>query len=174
MFISLTLSPSMYFFTTSRRPAPQRALQRRRPCSNAFTLLEILVVLAIIGLLAGLAITNVDKIFGGAQIKTTQLQVRDSMRTSLTAYRIAMGDYPSTSEGLQALVTPPASKTDKWHGPYLEPAKVPTDHWGEPLQYAYPGSRNKGSYDIWSKGPDKQSGTSDDIGNWDTGTSTEK
>ena len=155
---------------TLRRGAVQRPFGAR-----AFTLLEILVVLAIIGLLAGLAITNVDKIFGGAQVKTTQLQVRESMRTPLTAYRIAMGDYPSTAEGLQALITPPGGKTDRWTGPYVsEPAKVPVDHWGEPLQYAYPGSRNKGSYDLWSKGPDKQSGTADDIGNWDTGTSGEK
>jgi general secretion pathway protein G len=164
----------MYFFNSFGRPAPRAVLQRRRMRSVAFTLLEILVVLAIIGLLAGLAITNVDKIFGGAQIQTTELQVRDSMRTPLASYRIAMGDYPSTSEGLQALVTPPANRADRWHGPYLEPPKVPIDHWGEPLQYAYPGTRNKSSYDLWSKGPDRQSGTADDIGNWDAGTSTAK
>src|SRR5215218_5714025 len=139
-----------------------------------FTLLEILVVLAIIGLLAGLAITNVDKIFGGAQQQTTQLQVRDGMRTVLVSYKIHMGDYPSTSEGLQALLQPPANRADRWHGPYIDPPKFPTDHWGEPLQYAYPGARNKTGYDLWSKGPDKQSGTADDIGNWDTGTSAEK
>ena len=172
---SLSMSSNMYFLKPSGRPAPERALERRLSPSDAFTLLEILVVLAIVGLLAGLAITNVDKIFGGAQIKTTQLQVRESMRTTLTAYRIAMGDYPTTAEGLQALVTAPAGKADRWHGPYIiEPAKIPVDHWGEPLQYAYPGARNKSSYDIWSKGPDKQSGTADDIGNWDTGTPTEK
>ncbi len=157
----------------SLKPSERAALRRVRP-SAGFTLLEILVVLAIIGLLAGLAITNVDKIFGGAQVSTVRLQVRDSMRTSLTSYRINMGDYPSTSDGLQALIAAPGSKAEKWHGPYLEPAKIPEDPWGEPLQYAYPGSKNKSGYDVWSKGPDKQSGTADDIGNWDTGTSTEK
>ena len=75
-----------------------RFLRRR-----AFTLLEILVVLAIIGLLAGLAITNVDKIFGGAQASTVNIFVRESMKTPLTSYRIHMGDYPSTSEGLLLL-----------------------------------------------------------------------
>src|SRR4051812_33127259 len=108
-----------------------RVTRRRLRRAAAFTLLEILVVLAIIGLLAGLAITNVDKIFGGAQVSTVRLQVRDSMRTSLTSYRIAMGDYPTTSEGLQALLNAPSSKGDRWHGPYLEPPVIPKDPWGE-------------------------------------------
>ena len=161
----------MYFVIPSGRSVP-RTLRRSRV--SAFTLLEILVVLAIIGLLAGLAITNVDKIFGGAQLETTRLQVRDSMKTPLTSYKIHMGDFPSTAEGLQALVTPPANRADRWHGPYFEPPRIPVDHWGEPLQYAYPGQRNKSGYDLWSKGPDKQSGTADDIGNWETGASAEK
>lgn len=146
----------------------------RRPSRRAFTLLEILVVLAIIGLLAGLAITNVDKIFGGAQVSTVQLFVRESMKTSLTTYRIHMGDYPSTGDGLQALISRPAAKGDRWNGPYIEGGKVPLDPWGEPYQYAHPGTRNKGGYDLWSKGPDKQSGTEDDIGNWDTAAPADK
>ena len=137
-----------------------------RSLRRGFTLLEILVVLAIIGLLAGLAITNVDKIFGGAQHSTVKIFVSQSMKTSLTTYRIQMGDYPSTAEGLQALVSAPGSKADRWHGPYIE-GKMPKDPWGEDYQYAYPGAKNKSSYDLWSKGPDKQSGTEDDIGNWD-------
>jgi general secretion pathway protein G len=146
----------------------------RRQSRRAFTLLEILVVLAIIGLLAGLAITNVDKIFGGAQVSTVQLFVRESMKTSLTTYRIHLGDYPSTGDGLQALITRPAAKGDRWNGPYIEGGKVPLDPWGEPYQYAYPGTRNKGSYDLWSKGPDKQSGSEDDIGNWDSAAPADK
>ena len=145
----------------------QRRAASRGTLAHGFTLLEILVVLAIIGLLAGLAITNVDKIFGGAQADTTRLFVNQTMKTNLTTYRIHMGSYPSTSEGLQALITPPSSKTDRWNGPYIEGGKIPVDHWGEPYQYAYPGQRNKDSYDLWSKGPDRQTGTADDIGNWE-------
>ena len=144
------------------------ARTRQSRAVSGFTLLEILVVLAIIGLLAGLAITNVDRIFGGAQGSAAKLFVTQTMKTSLTTYRIHIGNYPSTSEGLQALVSPPASKADKWHGPYIEGGKIPLDPWEEPYQYAFPGTRNKDSYDLWSKGPDKQSGTGDDIGNWET------
>jgi general secretion pathway protein G len=68
---------------------------------------------------------------------------------------------------LQALWTQPAQRADSWHGPYGEGSKPPVDPWGEPYQYAYPGTHNKGSYDLWSKGPDHTSGTDDDIGNWD-------
>ena len=152
---------------------PARGL-RRRSLRRAFTLLEILVVLAIIGLLAGLAITNVDKIFGGAQVSTVEIFVKESMKTALVSYRLHMGDYPSTSEGLQALATRPANKADRWFGPYVADGKIPSDPWGEPYQYAYPGTRNKGGYDLWSKGPDRQSGTADDIGNWSSSSGGEK
>ena len=144
---------------------------RRKALRRGFTLLEILVVLAIIGLLAGLAITNVEKIFGGAQVGTVQIFVKESMKTALTTYRIQMGDYPPN---LEALITRPSVKGDRWNGPYITDSKVPLDPWGEPYQYAYPGTRNKGSYDLWSKGPDKQTGGTDDIGNWDAGPAGEK
>lgn len=139
----------------------------RRRLRRAFTLLEILVVLAIIGLVAGLAITKVGNIFDDAKRQAAQLFVQTSMKTPLVTYKIHMGDFPSTSDGLQALWAAPSQRAENWHGPYGEGSKMPLDPWNEPYQYTYPGTRNKGSYDIWSKGPDKVSGTEDDIGNWD-------
>jgi len=79
-----------------------------------------------------------------------------------------VGDYPSTAEGLQALVTAPAGKADRWRGPYVvgDKTKIFTDPWGTPYQYRYPGIHNKNKPDVWSKGPDGRNGTADDIGNW--------
>ena len=130
-------------------------------------MMELLVVLGILALLAGLAITNVGSIFGGAQTQTARLFVNDSLKSPLFTYNLHMGGYPTTAEGLNALIVAPTDKADRWHGPYLEPAKIPLDPWGEPYQYASPGTRNKATYDLWSKGPDKISGNEDDIGNWE-------
>ena len=135
---------------------------------SGFTLIEILVVLGIIGLLAGLTLSNVGNVFGNSQVAVARLMVTQSLKTPLTTYRLQIGDYPSTEEGLQALFTAPPNKADRWRGPYVEQGtKFPLlDPWGEPYQYRYPGTHNKGGYDVWSKGPDKIDGTDDDIGNW--------
>ena len=125
-----------------------------------------MVALAILALLVGLAVTNFDTIFGGAQTTTAKLFVTESIKLPLTSYRIAMGDYPSTSEGLQALIAAPASRAEAWHGPYFSDPKLPVDPWGEAYIYHYPGVHNTKGYDIYSKGPDKVEGTADDIGNW--------
>ncbi len=135
---------------------------------RAFTIIEMLVVVAIIGLLAGLFITNTDKIFGRGQEVVAKVFVRDSLKTSLVRYKIDMGGYPTTAEGLQALITAPKNGTDRWRGPYAELSgnQLPLDPWGEPYKYLNPGTRNKGTYDLLSMGPDKTEGTEDDIGNW--------
>lgn len=136
--------------------------------ARGFTLLEILVVLAILGLLLGLVVTNTDKIFGQSQEVVARIFVRDTLKTTLVRYRYDLGDYPSTEEGLAALLAAPGGKSDRWKGPYIEApgGKMPLDPWGEPYQYRYPGSKNTGGYDLFSKGPDKVVDSADDIGNW--------
>lgn len=150
---------------TSRMNLPRP--NHRRASAAGFTLLEILVVLAILGLLVGLAVSNTDKIFGQSQETVARIFVRDSLKSSLVQYRIHNGDYPSTAEGLNALVVQPNGR-ERWKGPYVEVSggKIPLDPWGEEYVYRYPGTQNKGGYDLFSKGPDKAQDTADDIGNW--------
>lgn len=106
-------------------------LQRRRRAG--FTLIELLVVLAILALLAGLVGPRVLNQLGGAKSKTAQVQIAD-LDKALELFKLDVGRYPSTEEGLQALVTKPASVASGWAGPYLK-GSVPTDPWGKPYEY---------------------------------------
>jgi general secretion pathway protein G len=128
-------------------------------------MLEILVVLAILGLLIGVLLTNVGGNLSRGQEDAARIFVATTMKAPLTAYRIDFGDYPSTAEGLQALIAPPPGKENRWRG-YVEGDRLPLDPWGEAYVYRYPGTRNPRSYDLFSKGPDRTADTDDDIGNW--------
>lgn len=146
------------------------AFQTRDPSrrSKGFTLLEIMVVLAILGLLVAVLVKNVGGDLDRGQRQGASLFVKSTLSLPLTTFRIDMGSYPTTSQGLQALISQPQSGGQRWQGPYLDipSGKVPLDPWQQPYEYRYPGVKNKSSYDLFSKGPDQAAETEDDIGNW--------
>jgi general secretion pathway protein G len=126
------------------------------------------VVLAIIGMLVGLAVSHITSIYSSRTVSITQLFVQNSIKTPLMAYRLDNGDFPTTADGLQALLTMPAGKDATWKGPYLDTntGLVPVDAWKHAYLYKYPGTHNPNGYDIWSLGPDGIDGNPDNIGNW--------
>lgn len=139
----------------------QRYYLRSRNKSG-FSLIEMLIVLALIALIIGLVVTNLGKILGGSEEKVAKAFIQ-GLETPLMAYRLDIGTYPSTDEGLQALRSAPAGKEKRWNGPYLK--KLPLDPWKHPYQYRFPGEKNPDSYDVWSYGA---AGVPNDkeIGNW--------
>ncbi len=132
---------------------------------RGFTLIEVMLVLVILVILAGMAVPAYQSIQRGANNKAARAQM-GAFDTALDAYRMDLGDYPMTAQGLQALLAPAADVGDPSRGnwPYLK--KEVLDPWGRPYQYEYPGRNNPYSPDIWSMGQDGASGTEDDIGNW--------
>ena len=133
---------------------------------SGFTLVELLVVLAILGLLAGLVGPQVMKFLGSSKTKTANLQIQD-LSATLDLYRLELGRYPTENEGLKALVENPGNMPN-WNGPYLKKKEVPQDPWGFDYQYRFPGEH--GSYDIWSLGADNREGgegENADIKSWE-------
>lgn len=132
---------------------------------KAFTILEVLVVLFILGMLITVLFRNADKIIGQGSESVARIFVNESIRTPLVTYRMHMGSYPTTEQGLDALLSPPSTDGNRWKGPYLEGGELPLDPWQRPYQYRYPGVKNPTGYDVFSFGPDGVE-SDDDIGNW--------
>lgn len=128
--------------------------------------MEMLLVIGLMGVLMGIMALGFGNIFGQNEVEIAGMFVKQSIKPNLMQYRMNMGSYPSTQEGLDVLLYPPeGDKSARWKGPYAD--SIPKDPWGNPYQYCYPGVHNKTSYDVWSMGPDGQDGTPDDIGNWE-------
>jgi general secretion pathway protein G len=131
-----------------------------------FTLMELLVVLAILGLLMGLVGPTVLNQLSGAKTKTTGIQIKD-MEQALEMYKLDVGRFPTTEQGLSALVAKPVSASG-WNGPYLKSKKVPLDPWKNQYHYKYPGERAE--LDIYSYGQNNApggDGEDSDVGNWE-------
>ncbi len=133
---------------------------------RGFTLIEIMVVVVILGILAALVVPNILGNVDTARITAARQDIR-GIESALDMYRLDNYTYPTTQQGLQALVTQPADPSIRnWRlGGYLK--KLPNDPWGNPYQYLYPGTQ--GEVDVWSMGADGQTGgegVAADIGNW--------
>ena len=135
-------------------------LRRRR--RSGFTLMEVLLVLAILVILGSMVGVSIFSIQRGAYEDSARNQI-SLFEVGLDAYRLSVGTYPTTTQGLQALVAPPADlqNVNKWRGPYLR-KDVPLDPWGNQYQYELV---NPEQFHIWSWGVDGMSGTADDISN---------
>ncbi|WOJ96531.1 type II secretion system major pseudopilin GspG [Congregibacter brevis] len=141
-----------------------RGFRRTNRAQSGFTLMELLVVLAILGLLMSLVGPQVLNQLGGAKTKTALIQIRD-LEQALEMYKLDVGRYPNTAQGLAALVNKPGGAAG-WNGPYLK-GDVPQDPWKQDYLYKYPGER--GELDIFSYGQNGSpggDGEDADVGNW--------
>jgi|TARA_Y100001933_G_C18812303_1_gene485573 general secretion pathway protein G len=121
------------------------------------TLIEIMVVVAILGILATAITMGVMGQLDDAKVQTARLKANEIAK-AMDLYKIRNNGYPSTGEGINALVNPGKGQ------PLFD--ELPVDPWDNPYNYANPGTRNSRRFDVWSNGPDGESGTADDVGNW--------
>jgi general secretion pathway protein G len=133
---------------------------------TGFTLLELLVVLGIIAMLAGLVGPQVMKHMGESKVKAAKVQIEDLAQT-LDMYKLDVGGYPTSEQGLNALIENPGD-IQRWNGPYLRKSKVPLDPWQQEYKYTSPGEHGK--FDVSSMGADgKEGGEGEDkdLNSWE-------
>ena len=146
------------------RTKKQRRTPRRRGTGwgAAFTLIELLLVLVILAALAAVVVPKFTR--RGEQAKVTACRIElGTIKQAIDAFQIDCTRFPTQAEGLRALVERPGDLGLEWMG-YLP--GVPTDPWGNPYVYRYPGRHNADTYDLYSFGPDRQEGGGDDLDNW--------
>lgn len=134
--------------------------------NKAFTLIELMLVVIIIGVLVGMVMPRLVGKSEQAKKAVAQADIEANIASSLDMYEVDNGNYPSIDQGLAALRTKPSSNPvpKNWNGPYVK--KEPLDPWGNSYVYKSPGEHNSDGYDLSSKGKDGIEGTEDDITNW--------
>lgn len=137
----------------------------KRRYERGFTLIEVLLVMVILTVLAAVVVPKFTKRSEQARITAANTDIAN-LEVALDSFEVDIGRYPTTSEGLEALVEQPSlSRPSSWKGPYIKRG-VPNDPWGNLYVYNMPGENNTAGYDLYSYGPDGQEGGSDDIDNW--------
>lgn len=142
-----------------------RKKKRTLRCRSGITLIELMVVMVILGLLAALVAPRMFGKVEKAKQKAAYAQI-ELFGTALDSYRLDVGSYPTTAEGLEALITMP-SGVETWDGPYLKKSEIPRDPWGNEYHYESPGTH--GEYDLFSYGKDNAQGgekENQDIVSW--------
>ena len=143
----------------------KQAHPERYTAQGAFTILELLLVLVIMAVLAGIVASRFTGQSQNARVKAAMTQLQN-FSLGLNRFEIDLGRYPSSSEGLTVLFERPSGADKAWQGPYLDGKQVPVDQWGNPWNYRYPGQQRTDGFDLWSNGPDGREGGDDDITNW--------
>ena len=151
------------FNTTNVFHKRRRDNWRNRYREDGFTLVEILVVITIIGLIMGLVGPRVLNYLSESKVKAAAIQMQ-SFSSALDLFYLDLGRYPTTSEGLAALVQRPAGSSS-WNGSYLKNSSVPNDPWGHPYRYRSPSEH--GPYEIISDGKEGKTGTAANIKSWE-------
>ena len=131
--------------------------------TGGFTLIELLLVLVILATLAAVVVPKFTRRSEQARVTAARVEI-SRLELQLEAFEVDTGRYPTTQEGLGALMEEPGD-VKGWHGPYLSRG-VSNDPWGKPYVYKAPGEHNTAGYDLYSFGPDGQEGGDDDIDNW--------
>jgi general secretion pathway protein G len=139
--------------------------QKSRRGHGAFTLIELLLVMVILVTLATLVVPRFAGRAESTKKQAAAVDIKSNIRVALGMFETDCGRYPTTAEGLAALVNQPQNAPN-WQGPYFENSIMPKDPWGNPYIYECPGQHNIKGYDLSSCGPDGQPGGGDDIDNW--------